>query len=378
MRSKSPKSRPERQRTDQSLGLERKKADDEFGKSRSAIEQNSDEVVRKARSQIDDVILSARESADEEIERHGATPAERQALRKERGREDSALLQERHMADEELSDEREAQSRALAALLRLEREQTDDGLLIERARADTVLAARDDFMGMVSHDLRTLLSGIALHAALLMRNASDDESGARTLKAAAKIQRLTARMNRLIGDLIDVASIEAGRLSVTPENDDADALIRECLEAFLPSASAKGILLVADTKNGTGLAKFDHQRILQVLANLLSNAIKFTAEGGRVSIRVETTGADVQFSVSDTGAGIAADQLGAIFERFWQVTPADRRGLGLGLFISKCIVETHGGRLWVESELGQGSTFIFTLPGQSRTPRDVPSDRAAG
>jgi signal transduction histidine kinase len=221
---------------------------------------------------------------------------------------------------------------------------------------------------MVSHDLRTLLGGIALSAALQLRHARDDEGGGHTVKAAQKIQRYTARMNRLIGDLIDVTSIEAGQLSVDLEQRDAKALFRETVEAFQPTASAKGITLDVELTNGAVLANFDHDRILQVLANLVSNAIKFTGDGGRISVRIVPAGSEVLFSVSDTGSGIPSDQLEAIFERFWQVMAHDRRGLGLGLFITRCIVEAHGGRVWAESDLGKGSRFFFTLPAADCQP----------
>jgi signal transduction histidine kinase len=103
-----------------------------------------------------------------------------------------------------------------------------------------------------------------------------------------------------------------------------------------------------------------------VLANLLANAIKFTPAGGTVLLRVEPVGQDVRFSVVDTGSGIPGHQLEAVFERFWQARSEDRRGLGLGLYISRGIVEAHGGRIWAESQPGEGSTFSFTLPGASR------------
>jgi signal transduction histidine kinase len=135
------------------------------------------------------------------------------------------------------------------------------------------------------------------------------------------------------------------------------------VEAFQPTASAKGLSLDSDVASDSLLARFDHERIHQVLANLLSNAIKFTPEGGRVSIRVEPAEGEIRFSVTDTGPGIAEDELGRIFERFWQVVGGDKRGLGLGLYISKCIIEAHGGRIWAESQPEAGSTFFFTLPG---------------
>ena len=255
---------------------------------------------------------------------------------------------------------------ALASLVALEREQTDERLLIERARGDADLAVRDDFMGMVAHDLRTLLGGIALGAEVQLKSAvPNDEGGRRILDAASRIQRLVARMNRLIGDLVDVVSIEAGRLAMAPQDQDAKALIREVLEAFQPIAAAKNISLNT-TEIGSLQVKLDHERIFQVLANLLSNAIKFTHQNGTVSVVVASMGGDVRFSVTDTGVGIAGDHLESIFERFWQGDQGDRRGLGLGLFISKCIVEAHGGRIWADSEIGKGSTFSFTLPGRDR------------
>ena len=110
------------------------------------------------------------------------------------------------------------------------------------------------------------------------------------------------------------------------------------------------------------LAAFDPARILQVLVNLLSNAIKFTPTDGKVVVRVERLGDEIRFAVSDTGEGIPTDKLEAVFERFLQVKPNDRRGVGLGLYISKCIVQGHGGRIWAESRMGHGSTFCFTIP----------------
>jgi len=363
MAPKDKKPRPEQDRTDQSLHEERERTDDEFSKKRDSIEDAADAVVQNARAQADTALQVTRAQTDERLEESEASPQERQSVARERALEDAAHRQERATSDEKLREEREEHKRALANLLRLEREKTDQHLLIERARSDEALAERDDFLGMVSHDLRTLLGGIAMRAAMLVRNASEDAAGQRTRRDAESIQRFTARMNRLIGDLLDVASIEAGRLTVEPRPEDAIRLVRETMEAFQPAASAKGISLDSDVARDSLLARFDHERILQVLANLLSNAIKFTPEGGRVSIRVEPAGEEVQFSVRDTGPGIEEDKLGRIFERFWQVHGGDKRGLGLGLYISKCIVEAHGGRIWAESQPEAGSTFFFTLPG---------------
>ena len=269
---------------------------------------------------------------------------------------------ERDQTDESLRSEREEQARLLAALLPLERQKTDRYLLTERARSDDAVAHRDDFMGIVSHDLRNLLGGIAGNARLLAREASESADGGRAAAATERIQRYVARMNRLIGDLVDVVSIDAGKLGIDPQRGDAAGLIAEAVDAFAQPAQAQGISLGSETQ-GPLPAMFDHDRMLQVLANLITNAIKFTSHGGSVTVRGELDGGEVRVSVHDTGIGIPGEMLEAVFERFWQVGKNDHRGLGLGLYISRCIVEAHSGRIWVESTPGAGSTFHFTIPG---------------
>ena len=169
-------------------------------------------------------------------------------------------------------------------------------------------------------------------------------------------------MNRLIGDLLDVVSINAGQLAVTTEPGSADDVVAEVMETFLEPAGASGISLTTEIPPTLPRALFDHARILQVLSNLLSNAIKFSPAGSTVVLRVERDGGYLRFAVADRGIGIASDQLDTIFMRFVQLTKTERRGIGLGLYISKCIVLGHGGRIWVESQPGQGSTFFFTVP----------------
>ena len=173
---------------------------------------------------------------------------------------------------------------------------------------------------------------------------------------------MTAGINRLVGDLIDVTSIESGRFAVTPAQQDARTVLKESLDAFGAAAAAKQIALEFAATTAPLIASFDHDRIFQVMANLLGNAIKFTQEGGRVSVAAEHVAGDLRFSVSDTGVGLGQDQLECIFERFWQIQKDDPRGMGLGLFISRCIIESHGGKLWAVSRPGEGSTFHFTLP----------------
>jgi signal transduction histidine kinase len=142
--------------------------------------------------------------------------------------------------------------------------------------------------------------------------------------------------------------------------------VREAADAFDPTASGKSIALSVDVSNEDLITDLDPDRIAQVLANLLGNAAKFTRPGGRITMGVALRGGYVCFSVSDTGEGIQPEKLETIFERYSQIRRTDRRGLGLGLYISQRIVEAHGGRLWAESIVGQGSTFFFTVPAPAK------------
>jgi signal transduction histidine kinase len=149
-------------------------------------------------------------------------------------------------------------------------------------------------------------------------------------------------------------------LTVTRDVADPVQVVTEATDTFHAQALKAGISLVTDIVPPLSHANFDAARILQVLCNLLSNALKFTRADGKVVVRLEQKGDSLQFAVTDTGAGIPADLLEAVFTRFHQVTPNDR--LGLGLYISKCIVQGHGGHIWAESRVGEGSRFVFTLP----------------
>ncbi len=353
--------RVEREKTNENLRVEREKTDLALSDTQEAVEEDADRIVRLARETADAVLETAREKADEQLA-HSARFSVDDTISEERAIEDQALDLERATADETLDRERKEEARAIKKLLPLEREATDRTLLTERARSDDALANRDDFLGMVCHDLRDLLNGIMMSSALLCEKATESKEGERITKSGDQIQRYAARMNRLIGDLIDVASIDAGKLSFTTDLADSAGLVKEAVEVFQSAAKAKGLVLDADLAGDEREARFDHDRMLQVLANLITNAIKFTPTGGTVRVRREYEGDTARFCVSDTGAGIPADMLEAIFQRFWQVGKNDRRGLGLGLYISKCIVEAHGGKIWAESTPGRGSRFFFTVP----------------
>ncbi|HTF89512.1 MAG TPA: HAMP domain-containing sensor histidine kinase [Planctomycetota bacterium] len=351
---------PERKRTDESLAGERAKADAALAE-KAAIERAAAEVVERARDKADAVLATARDTADEKLETATTREQTESAIAIERKVEDRLISELRAKADETLRKEREASARVLARLIPLEREKTDQHLLTERARSDDAVANRDDFLGMVTHDLRDLLGSIQLSTRLIAELTLRQDQGQETLLQTQRIQRSAGRMNRLIGDLIDVTSIDAGKLSIVPVVADAGAAVREAVETWKPVALAKKVQLQAIDADHLA-AKFDPERVLQILGNLIMNAVKFSAAGTSITVGVERIGAEARFSVSDQGVGIPTDKLDAIFERFWQIGKDDRRGLGLGLYIAQCLATAHGGKIWARSEVAVGSTFYFTVP----------------
>jgi signal transduction histidine kinase len=354
----NPTPSPDRTQTDESLHDERSKSDVAIAHGREAVKDVADAVLRRAREDADEVLRVAREHADERLEQTGPAPAASAAIALDRAAEDATLERDREAADEVLQLERAETARVLNRLLPVERDQTDRFLFRERVRSDAALANRDDFLGLVSHDLRNLLSAIVMSTAVIAK----DTTAERILSETARIQRNAARMNRLVGDLVDIASIDAGRLAVVPAREDLGALLAEAVDAFRDSAAVKSIRIDAPAVDGA-IAVFDHSRVFQVVANLLLNSIKFTPRGGTIAVACQAEGDGLwQCSVSDTGPGVPAAHLQSIFDRFSQGDRPDRRGLGLGLFISKCIIEAHGGTIWADSTLGQGTRVSFTLP----------------
>jgi signal transduction histidine kinase len=352
----------ERTQTDQGLRRERSSTDQALADRQEAVYGKADLVIHRARETADAVVSAARGMADEGQDTATA-PAAQRATTEQRQLDDKVVQGERVAADEALRLERAEAARVLAKLLPLEREATDRYLLTERARSDGALARRDGLLGIVAHDLRDLLGGMVLSAEVIASIATRAVSADRVLEETGKLRRYAARMNRLVGDLVDTASIDAGKLSITPAPGDVALLLTEAADTFRAPAAAKGISLEVESVGPSFAAAFDHDRMLQVLANLLSNSIKFTPSGGRITVRGERTGHELRFCISDTGPGIPADALEAIFERFWQVGKNSRTGLGLGLYLSRCIVEAHGGRIWAEIvPPGEGATICVTLP----------------
>ncbi len=239
-------------------------------------------------------------------------------------------------------------------------------LAMENARlyqsAQRATKARDEVLGIVAHDLRGPLNSIALWHQVLERQIQKHgmDLQTRSQEPLRAISSACRRMNRLIQDLLDVARVEAGQLSLNTSPQTPASLLREAIDSAGPQATGIQLHLEAPEMAPSVLA--DRDRILQVFSNLLGNALKFTPAGGQIWVGARVEGEQVRFHVRDTGPGIPAESLANIFDRFWQANRADRRGAGLGLSIAKGIVEAHGGKLRVESEPGRGSTFSFTVP----------------
>ena len=237
------------------------------------------------------------------------------------------------------------------------------GLALENARlysaARQATLARDEVLAIVSHDLRNPLSSIAICARTLREDVRPDSEQSNMLGAIAEA---TDWMNRLIHDLLDASALEAGRLSIVNRQESVSRIIASAVSMRAREASAKSLTLQAELPESLPMVSADVGRVGQVIGNLLTNAIKFTERGGQIVVRARVTPPFVEISVTDTGSGIPRDEQARVFDRYWQSRRTAGRGTGLGLTIARGIVEAHGGRIWLESEPGRGSTFFFTLP----------------
>jgi signal transduction histidine kinase/CheY-like chemotaxis protein len=228
-----------------------------------------------------------------------------------------------------------------------------DNAILYRA-AERAIRMRDDVLAIVSHDLRTPLGTILLRAETLASSPEVSREG-------VAIMRSAHRMNRLIGDLLDASAINAGQLALDVKSHGAADIARETVEMFRSHAEARAITLVDVLPEDSLRVSCDRDRIVQVLSNLVGNALKFTPRGGTVTVRVEREESQVHFEVQDTGQGIPPEQVPYLFDRFWRGRGRNN-GAGLGLFISRGIIAAHGSTLVVESKVGIGSRFFFTLP----------------
>ena len=226
------------------------------------------------------------------------------------------------------------------------------------SEAQAASAAREEVLRIVAHDLRNPLSTILMSADLLGEPAMSED---RRAQQAAVVKRTGARMNRLIQDLLNVARMDTGRLTVDRRDVAPAVLVANAMELMRPLASEASIALVAEVPESLPIVSADPERIGQVFSNLIGNAIKFTPAGGRITLSAELADERVWFSVTDTGPGIPPEQLEKIFGQFWQGQRTDRRGIGLGLTIARGIVEAHGGTIGVDSDVGAGTRFWFGI-----------------
>ncbi len=232
------------------------------------------------------------------------------------------------------------------------------------------------FINAMAHELNNPLTPLQLQLKVLQMESKGPLTDGQK-HAISLLDRNVKRMGGLVRDLLDVARVQSKQLKIEPHPTDIDALCREVVHTYEAQAAEKGIGLTVSGPDGC-VANVDPSRIVQVLNNLLSNAIKFSTTGAKVNISHGSQDNQVEVTVRDDGLGLTAQQIEALFHPFSQVLgdkQAGKGGLGLGLYISKGIIERHGGRIWVESDgPGTGSTFGFTLPTSGPVPTEAPKE----
>jgi PAS domain S-box-containing protein len=235
---------------------------------------------------------------------------------------------------------------------------------IENARlyflARRALKSREEVLAVVSHDLKNPITVIGLVSKMLRRSGELEMS--QVAEYSNKIERAVDKMLQLISEISDSSKIENGTFSVAPQAETLKNLILPTIDGMKPLAEAKQQIIEYHIESTLPEVAADGPRVGQVLSNLLSNAIKFTRKGGKIAVSAREQDKSAVICVSDDGPGIARENLSKVFDRYWQSEETKREGVGLGLAIAKGIVEAHGGKIWVDSELGKGSSFSFTLP----------------
>ena len=233
----------------------------------------------------------------------------------------------------------------------------------EQKRAEEMLRLavrmREEFLAIVSHDLGNPLNSILLGSEMLLASSLLD---AKSLDHVRIIHNASGRMSRMLGDLLDLSSMDAGHLSMERRPEPIADLLAATVESMNDTAAKKTIRLETVLGSSPLFAFCDRERILQVLTNLVANAIKFTPAGGHIRIEATRKLEEIVIAVRDSGAGMTKSQLDHVFDPYWQVAKTAKLGTGLGLSIARGIVEFHGGQIWVESEVDRGSSFYFALP----------------
>jgi len=239
-----------------------------------------------------------------------------------------------------------------------------DGLRERVERLEDAERARDSVLSVVAHDLRNPLGVISIAANTLLQRLP----GPSARRPVERIIRSAQRADRMVRDLLAISAIETGQLSVDLKPVDTAALIFAAVESQQNMAAEASIIVGTDLSPELPPITADEERLLEVLENLMGNALKFTSERGSITVGAGRRNEKVVIWVKDSGSGIAPEQMPHIFDRFWQARKKERRGLGLGLSISKAIVEAHQGEIWAESTLGAGTTVFFTVPTAADRP----------
>jgi signal transduction histidine kinase len=244
----------------------------------------------------------------------------------------------------------------------LQRRATEVDIERRLSSEQQAVRARDEVLAVVSHDLRNPLSVISIEAAHLLRHLPEIGDTAR--ESVERIRRSTTRMKALIEDLLELERLTANSFPLDVRRLESRDLLEEAVTDARPLAGAKRIALILELSDPPAI-EADGHRLSQVLSNLLGNAIKFTPEGGTVTLAAQRRDGVLLVTIADTGPGIAPDDLAHIFDRYWRPKASAGEGTGLGLYITRGIVEAHGGRVWAESS-PQGATFAFALPLEPR------------
>jgi signal transduction histidine kinase len=247
---------------------------------------------------------------------------------------------------------------AQATATALHRAKSFDAELDKRHHAELLVQVREDVLGVVAHDLRNPLNLILMTTELLTDVQMVPDRRTELLGIAT---RASKQMNRMIDDLLDHVRLQAGKLSLDIEEVSVESIMCQAEETFRPLAERRHLHFHIAAWD-SAVVRADPKRVSQIVGNLVGNAIKFTPEQGSVTLRAISDGEEVVFQVIDDGPGIPPEQISHLFDNFWQARKNDRRGVGLGLAIAKELVEAHGGKIWVESDVDHGSTFSFSLP----------------
>jgi signal transduction histidine kinase len=261
-------------------------------------------------------------------------------------------------------------------LARAEAESAQRALAEQNERLRELDRLKDEFISLVSHELRTPLTSIRGYLELILDGGAGDLTKEQA-QFLAVVDRNSKRLMHLVGDLLFLAQIEAGKLALELTKVDLDDVVTESVEAAKPIADEKGIMLTANVEAVPSMLG-DRPRLGQVLDNLVSNALKFTTAGGSVRVRVSAADGEALVEVEDDGIGIATEEQQQLFDRFFRSSEATERaipGTGLGLTIAKAIVERHDGSIEVESTAGQGTTMRVRLP--VRAPKRLAEEVAA-